>query len=156
MRVAAALLVAAFVAISALVPPLAMGVSPKVSLTAVEDQLMCTSCHEPLALSQSPQGISERAYIRMLIARGETEKQILRDMVAQYGQAVLALPKASGFNLLIYILPPAGVALAAAALAYTLPKWRRRARAAAAAHPDLASELAPDEAKRLDADLSLY
>jgi cytochrome c-type biogenesis protein CcmH/NrfF len=92
----------------------------------------------------------------MLIARGETQKQILRDMVAQYGQAVLALPKASGFNLLIYILPPAGVALAAAALALTLPKWRRRARAGVAGHPELVPELAPEEANRLEADLSLY
>jgi cytochrome c-type biogenesis protein CcmH/NrfF len=155
-RPATALLVAAFVACIALVPPVALGAGPRVSLTAIEDQLMCTSCHEPLALSQSPQGISERAYIRVLIARGESRQQILRDMVAQYGQAVLALPKASGFNLLIYILPPAAVALAAAALAFTLPKWRRRARAAAGAHPELAPELAPEEAKRLEADLSLY
>ena len=156
MRPATALLVAAFVACMAVVAPVALGASPRVSLTTIEDQVMCTSCHEPLALSQSPQGISERAYIRMLIARGESEQQILDDMVAQYGQSVLALPRASGFNLLIYVLPPAGVLVAVAALLWTLPRWRRRGRlrGAGGAAAVAGARLRPADAERLEEELA--
>jgi cytochrome c-type biogenesis protein CcmH/NrfF len=69
---------------------------------------------------------------------------------------VLATPPARGFNLLIYVLPPALVALGLAFLAYSLPKWRARARANAAqpyAHGD---ELSTDDAQRLDAELARF
>jgi cytochrome c-type biogenesis protein CcmH len=150
---------AAVLAILASASP-ALAATPKTSLTAVEDQVMCTSCHEPLALAQSPQAISERDYIRMLIARGDSEHQILDELVAQYGTAVLALPPRHGFNLLVYVLPPAAVLLAALGLGWSLPKWRRRARdaqAAATAHGDGGSQaLDPADARRLDEDLAQF
>ncbi len=51
---------------------------------------MCVACHESLAVAQSPEAFSERAYIRRLIAQGLTEKQIENQLVAQYGPSVLA------------------------------------------------------------------
>ena len=60
---------------------------------------MCVACHEPLAVSQSPEAFSERSFIRVLIAQGLTKAQIEKQMVANYGAAVLAKPPASGFNL---------------------------------------------------------
>ena len=91
---------------------------------------MCVACHEPLAVAQSPQADSERAFIRMLIEQGQTKAQIEKALVAQYGPAVLGRPPAHGFNLTVYILPPAVAARRPRALAFTLPKWRRRSTSA--------------------------
>ena len=52
-------------------------------------------------------------------------------MVAQYGPAVLAKPPASGFNLVIYVLPPVLVAIGVVTLLIAIPRWRRRSRLAA-------------------------
>lgn len=117
---------------------------------------MCVSCHTPLAVSESPQGNAERDYIRSLIARGETKAQILHELVAQYGPSVLALPRARGFNLVVYVLPPAGLLAAIAALAWSLPRWRRRARLGSTPGTDPAAALAPDDARRLEGELAQF
>ena len=70
--------------------------------------------------------------MRGLLAKGLDMSQLKAAMVAQYGQEVLAQPPASGFNLTVYILPPAIFLGGLALLAYTLPKWRERSRRAAA------------------------
>ena len=74
--------------------------------------------------------------------------------MAQYGASVLGKPPADGFNLVVYVVPPALVAIALITLAVALPKWRRRAREAAplAAGP----ALSPDDSRRLDEDLARY
>lgn len=131
-------------------------VHPRASLTDIENDVMCVACHEPLAVAESPQSYAERDYIRSLIAQGETKAQIERALVAQYGPAVLGQPPAHGFNLTVYILPPALVLIGAAVLAFTLPKWRRRSRAAAiaaAASAQAAPQLSPEDAQRLEDDL---
>ena len=130
--------------------------TPRASLTDIESNVMCTSCREPLNVANSPQAYSERAYIRTLIAQGETKQQILQNLVAQYGPAVLGKPPAHGFNLTVYIVPPAIVVLGAAILFVTLPRWRRRTRAAAREPAADASAPDPADARRLDEELSRF
>jgi cytochrome c-type biogenesis protein CcmH len=130
--------------------------APRASLTDIESDVMCTSCREPLEVAQSPQADSERAYIRGLIAQGETKSQILNNLVAQYGTAVLGKPPAHGFNLTVYIIPPAILVFGAAILAFTLPRWRRRTRAAARAPAEPVETLDPADAERLDQELSQF
>jgi cytochrome c-type biogenesis protein CcmH len=150
----AALLVATVLA-SLLVPAAgAMAVTKRASLTQIESEVMCVACHELLEVAQSPEAYSERQYVNDLIAKGETRKQIEANLVAQYGVAVLALPPASGFNLTVYVLPPAVVLIGLATLAYFLPRWRRRSRLAAAMQSAAPAALAADDAARLDADLA--
>jgi cytochrome c-type biogenesis protein CcmH len=139
-----------------LAPAAAGAVQPRASLTDIENDVMCVACHEPLAVAESPQAYAERDYIRSLIAQGETKAQIERALVAQYGPVVLGRPPAHGFNLTVYILPPALVLIGVAVLAFTLPKWRRRSRAgaaAAAARAQAAPHLSPEDAQRLEDDL---
>jgi cytochrome c-type biogenesis protein CcmH len=135
-------------------------VQARASLTDIENDVMCVSCREPLAVAESPQAYAERSFIRTLIALGQTKAQIERALVAQYGPAVLGRPPARGFNLAVYIVPPALVLGGLAVLAFTLPKWRRRARAAAAAGaPGSApgvKPLAGDDARRLEEDLARH
>jgi cytochrome c-type biogenesis protein CcmH len=135
-------------------PSLAAGATPRASLPDIENDVMCVVCNEPLAVSQSVQADRERAFINNLIAKGYTKHRIEQALVAQYGPSVLALPPADGFNLTVYVLPPAILLLGAGALAFALPRWRRRTRAAAEAGPPPA--LDPGDAHRLDEDLARH
>jgi cytochrome c-type biogenesis protein CcmH/NrfF len=149
-RITAALLVALAVTPIAV----AQATAPRASLTDIENDVMCVACREPLAVAQSPQAESERDYIRALIAQGQTKSQIERSLLAQYGPAVLAKPPAHGFNLTVYVLPPAILIAGLVTLALTLPKWRRRARAAG--RPAARPKLSPADAQRLDEDLARF
>ena len=137
-------------------PTAALAVQPRTSLTAVEADVMCVVCNEPLAVAQAPEADQERSYIQMLINKGYTKAQIERKLVEQYGQAVLARPPARGFSLSLYVLPPALVILGIAILLVTLPRWRARTRARAAPVFDASLALSPDEAERVDAELSHF
>lgn len=130
--------------------------TPRASLTDIESDVMCTSCREPLEVAQSPQADSERGYIRGLIATCETKPQILQNLVAQYGVAVLGKPPANGFNLTVYVIPLAILAAGAAILAFALPRWRRRTRAAARAPAPEPAPVDPADAQRLEQELSEF
>jgi cytochrome c-type biogenesis protein CcmH len=132
---------------------IASAVTPRTTLTSVENDVMCVVCNQPLAVSRSPQADRERAFISNLIAKGYTKGQIENALVAQYGSSVLALPPAHGFNLTVYILPPAILLAGAAALAFALPRWRRRARTTVA---DEAPALDSTDAQRLEEDLARH
>lgn len=142
----------------ALAPSVSAKAPPsRASLTDIENDVMCVACRESLAVAQSPQADSERSYIRSLIAQGETKQQIEQNLVAQYGPAVLGRPPAHGFNVTVYVLPPAILVVGIAIIAVTLPRWRRRTRAAAARAPaSRAPALDPDDAQRLEQELSQY
>lgn len=139
--------------------PAASAVTPRASLTDIESEVMCVVCKTPLAVSQSPEANRERAFISSLIAKGETKAQIEKAMVYEYGPAVLALPPAHGFDVTLYVLPPAVLIIGAAILFYTLPRWRRRTRAAATnqpGEPDLLDAAAASDVARLDEELARY
>jgi cytochrome c-type biogenesis protein CcmH len=150
----AAAVVLALVLVTALAPAGASAVPARASLTDIEGAVMCVACHESLSVAESPQANSERSYIRSLIAQGQTKPQILRALVAQYGASVLALPPAHGFNLTVYILPPLILVVGIVTLAITLPKWRRRARAASRTPLPAGPALDAGDARRLDEDLA--
>ena len=124
------------------------------SLPVIERQVMCVTCKIPLNVAQSPQADRERAFIQSLIDEGESESQIKRVLVSQYGAAVLGLPSAHGFGLAAYLVPLAAVLALALALAILLPRWRRQARAQSAAGPP--ASIGSGDAARLDADLAKF
>ncbi len=103
--------------------------APRVSLPVIERRVMCVTCKIPLMVAQSPQADRERVFIRGLIAEGDDESQVERDLVAQYGPSVLALPAAHGFDLTAYLVPLAALLGLLALFALLLPRWRRQARA---------------------------
>jgi cytochrome c-type biogenesis protein CcmH len=138
----------------ALSPVAAFAATARASLTDIENDVMCVVCHESLAVAQSPQADAERSFIRALISQGMSKKQIEQALVGQYGTAVLALPPAHGFNLAVYVIPPALLVLGIGTLVITLPRWRRRSRAAAAQSTATGPALDPGEARRLDEDLA--
>jgi cytochrome c-type biogenesis protein CcmH len=124
----------------------------RASLPDIEDEVMCPICGTTLQLSDSPQADREKDLIRRLIDQGLTKQQIKDELVAQYGQDVLATPGDSGFDLTAWLLPIAGFVVAAGAIGAALWRWRRRARG------DSPTPMAPagERAERLDSDIAKY
>jgi len=147
-------LAALALALVALAAAPAAAVAPKTTLPAMEQQVMCAVCRTPLAVANGPQADAERRQISRLIAQGKSEQQIKDALVAQYGERVLALPKAGGFNLAVYLVPVLVLVAGIALLLVALPRWRRTTRARAAEPAAAAPAISPDDMARLDEDLA--
>jgi cytochrome c-type biogenesis protein CcmH len=137
-------------------PATASPASERTTLPAIEEQVMCVVCKTPLSVANGPQAEAQRRQIRGLIAAGLTEQQIKDELVAEYGERVLALPEDDGFNLAVYLVPVGLVAAALVLLALMLPRWRRHARARAAQPAVAAPALSADDRRRLDEDLARH
>jgi cytochrome c-type biogenesis protein CcmH/NrfF len=131
------------------------GAGTHTSLPVIERQVMCVTCKIPLNVAQSQQADRERAFIQSLIDEGQSEAQVKRSLVAQYGPAVLALPSAHGFELTVYLVPLAAMLALLATLAVLLPRWRRHARDQATGAQD-AAMLSSADAARLESDLARF
>jgi cytochrome c-type biogenesis protein CcmH len=132
-------------------PTAAAADCPRTTLGDVEDEVMCPVCGTPLELAtEAPQAQRERRLIERLIARCESKRQIKRELAAQFGDRVLALPDDKGFDLAAYLVPALAVLLGGGAVALAAVRWRGRRRAAAAPAPGGAAK------SRLDSDLERY
>jgi cytochrome c-type biogenesis protein CcmH len=121
----------------------------------IEDEVMCPICGTLLELADSPQAKREKVYVARLIAAGKTKAEIKDALVVQYGRSVLALPKASGFDLSAYLVPILAIVIAAIVLAFSVARWRRDSQRRSS---DEDAEPAPqgEDAERLEADLGRY
>lgn len=150
-----ALLTLTFVAVFGPTSALAGAAASRTTVNEIEGEVMCPVCGTLLELAESPQAKRERVFIAKLVAEGRTRAQIKDALVAQYGPQVLALPKATGFDLSAYLVPIVALLVAVVALALSVARWRRAASPptdpeAARATPD------DDESARLEADLRRY
>jgi cytochrome c-type biogenesis protein CcmH len=147
--------IAAAVLLLLLAPAASLAACPKTSLADVEDEVMCPVCGVPLGLAtEAPQAQRERAFIQREAARCKSKQQIKDELVAQFGDRVLALPPDKGFNLVAYLVPAAIVLLGIGTVA-TIAVKRRRSGATPAT-PGSTPALAGDDAARLEADLERY
>jgi cytochrome c-type biogenesis protein CcmH len=143
-------LVVALLALVLAAPAAADGRSVAARERALESRVMCPTCHELLSLSQSPVADRIRAFIRVQLTAGKSTGEVERELVAQFGPAVLASPPARGFGLLAWLIPAAGVAASAAVVLAFARAWRRRATDPAA------GELSPELARRLERELLAF
>ena len=65
-----------------------------------------------------------RGEIRELIARGMTGDEVIAQYVAQQGEQIRLAPTASGFNLVAWLGPLAGLLLASVAMFAMLRRWK--------------------------------
>ena len=124
------------------------------SLPDIEDEVMCPTCGVALNQAFSPQAERERDFIRAQIAKGRSKEQIKQQLVSEFGPRVLATPQTgdSEFNWTAYLVPIAAIAAAALALVMGLRRWRSQPPVEGPAVP----ELSPEDAARLERDLSKY
>jgi cytochrome c-type biogenesis protein CcmH/NrfF len=120
---------------------------------AIETKLVCPVCHETLDQSTAPIAQEMKAHIRLRLSQGWTEKQILDEMVAQFGKNVLSTPATNGFDLLAWVLPIGGALVGLAALAAAALYWSRRDPPSP---PDAGDRLDPETERRIDLELARF
>jgi cytochrome c-type biogenesis protein CcmH len=141
---ALALVVAALV----LAAPALAGGRPNAA--AIETKLVCPVCHETLDQSTAPVAQEMKALIRKRIAQGWTEKQILDEMVGNFGPGVLSTPAKHGFDLLAWVLPLGGALAAVVVLGVGARHWTRASTDPV--QPELPG-LDPEIERRIDEEL---
>ncbi len=131
--------------------------APQTTVNAIEAEVMCPICGTLLELAESPQAKREKVFVAKLVAAGKSKAEVKDALVGQYGPSVLALPKASGFDLSAYLVPILALVVAVVVLAFSVLRWRRSGRASEPSAKDAAAG-APqgEDAERLEADLSRY
>lgn len=153
MRLLLAVLAALALLTAAAAPAAAQ--EPRTTYAEVERELMCVSCNVALNIAESPQATRQKELVRTLVAEGRTKDEILDVMVAEYGDNVLAEPKAEGFSLAAWAVPLGAGAAGLLLGAVLLPRWRRTRPATALAVPT-GPALTPGDASRLEDDLRRY
>ena len=104
---------------------------------------MCPVCGTLLELAESPQAQREKVFVARLVDAGKTKAQIKDALVAEYGDAVLALPKGSGFSLSAYLVPIVGFAIAIIALGFGVAQLAPQRRASGPRQPGARRARAP-------------
>ena len=141
-----AVLVAALV----LAAPAAACTHPRTSLSYLEGQIMCPTCHTTLDQSDAPAAQRIKHFIAQRIDQCATAGQIKSELVENFGAAILAAPPHKGLDLLAWWLPIAG--LLGGALVLGLGVWRwSRSRV-----PEPAQPLDPDLDARVDEALAKW
>ena len=116
----------------------------------LSNELRCPTC-QGLSVKDSDAGfsVSIKDKIRELIQKGKSDPEILDFFVQRYGEWILRSPTKSGFNLILWILPVAGILFGMIfVLIYsrdrgTIPKTDNLS-------------LTPDEEKRIEEDLKRF
>jgi cytochrome c-type biogenesis protein CcmH len=144
-------LVSLLLATLVLAAPAWAGARP--TAAAIETKLVCPVCHETLDQSTAPIAQEMKAHIRLRLSQGWTEKQILDEMVGQFGPGVLSTPATHGFDLLAWVLPIGGGLVGIAALAAAALYWSRRDPPPP---PDAGGGLDPETERRIDLELARF
>ena len=111
---------------------------------SIDRSLICPVCPaETIDQAQVQLAKQMRALVREKLSEGWTREQILDLFVESYGEDVLASPPKSGFNLLVWVVPPAGVAGALVLLASVVVAMRRAGVSREEAFQAPVSELEP-------------
>ena len=119
------LLALAFV-LGLVVAPTAFASEQHPTQAELEGELVCPTCHTTLDQSNAAVALRMKQFVRTRIAAGDTKSEIKDQLVAQFGKGVLAAPEQSGFDLLAWVLPIAGLLAGAGVLTVLAWRWTRR------------------------------
>jgi cytochrome c-type biogenesis protein CcmH len=129
----------------------ALGGEQRPTAAELESELVCPVCETTLDTSNAPVALRMKAFIRERIDAGDSKSEIKAQLVDQFGPAVLAVPPRKGFDWIAWLLPLAGLAVAALAVGALAWRWSRSRPDEAAAEP-----LDPALEARLDAELERF
>lgn len=98
----------------------------------VAAQLRCVVC-QSLSVADSPSETAHqmKAIIRERLAAGESPEQVKAYFVEKYGTWILLSPPRQGFNLLVWVVPFAGLAGGLVLVLILVRRWSRRSPAPA-------------------------
>jgi len=106
------------------------GAKAPVSEDTVHDvaaQLRCVVC-QSLSVADSPSETAHemKGIIRERLAAGESPEQVRAYFVEKYGNWILLSPPRQGFNLLVWVVPFAGLGLGLVLVLLVVRRWSRR------------------------------
>jgi cytochrome c-type biogenesis protein CcmH len=93
---------------------------------SMETQLMCPTCHQVLAYSQSSIADNIRNHLHSWCGQGWTSGRVKNRLIAQFGTEILASPPKHGFDLLAWVVPAAVLAAGVALATVLTLRWRGR------------------------------
>ena len=104
--------------------------------TALENQLKCPACQDlSVAQSSSASSLAVRAQIKVDIARGMSDSEIIDQLTARYGNAVLLTPPAGGISVVLWAVP-AGIVIGATGVIVVVMRRRKKISQSAATSPE--------------------
>jgi len=118
----------------------------------LEAEIVCPVCETTLDQSNAPVAERMKLYIRERIAAGDSEGEIKDALVAEFGPAVLATPRKSGFGLLAWLLPLVAIGVGIVVVALLARSWSRRRELGDAA----ATPIEPELDRRVDEELARF
>jgi cytochrome c-type biogenesis protein CcmH len=94
--------------------------------TEVASELRCPVC-QGVSVEDSPTELARqmRAVVREQLAAGRSPEQVRAYFVDKYGEWILLEPKASGFNLLVYVLPWLAMLIGILVIVIAVRRWTR-------------------------------
>ncbi len=93
---------------------------------AIESVVRCPTCEDlSVAQSTAPTAVAVRVAITQLIGEGRSDQQIQEYLAARYGSSIVLDPPASGWSLLVWLLPLVAGLAATTALVVVLVRRRR-------------------------------
>lgn len=135
--VAAITILAIFAAAPLLITPVgAQQLSDRAKQVGMKIKCMCHGCDMPAAGCSHPggafSGMCDTAKMMLgevdqHIAKGETDEQIMRAFVQEYGTQIYTEPPKSGFSLVAWVLPSVYLFLGAGVVIFVIARWRKRA-----------------------------
>jgi cytochrome c-type biogenesis protein CcmH len=91
---------------------------------SVASELRCPVC-QGNSIQDSPSELAQemKGVVRDQLAAGKTPDEVKQYFIDKYGEWILLEPKASGFNLVVYLLPMVGVLIGGAIIWRSVKKW---------------------------------
>ena len=92
--------------------------------TVLASELRCPVC-QGNSIQDSPSELAQqmRDVIRDQLRAGKTPDEVRAYFVDKYGEWILLAPKATGLNLIVYVVPFAAIALGGVIVWRTVRKW---------------------------------
>ncbi len=90
----------------------------------VASELRCPVC-QGNSIQDSPSELAQemKGVVRDQLASGKSPDEVKQYFIAKYGEWILLEPKASGFNLVVYLLPLVVVAVGGLVIWRAVKKW---------------------------------
>lgn len=116
-------------------------------VNAIAKQLYCPVCENtPLDVCPTEACRQWRELIRQQLAEGKTEEEIKQYFMDNYGARVLSEPPRTGFNWLVYIIPPVLIIAGAFVLFRSFQDWTKpRSAEAGAGQEEEAGDASQDD-----------
>jgi cytochrome c-type biogenesis protein CcmH len=133
--IAAIALLATFAVAPLLMTPVgAEQLSDRAKQVGTKIKCMCHGCDMPAATCSHPGGAfsgmcdTAKGMLKEVdqhIAKGETDEQIMRAFVQEYGTQVYTEPPKSGFSLVAWVMPSVYLFVGAGLVVFVISRWRK-------------------------------